>query len=177
MASFSDPQKNVFQWDLPLGAWVADFGSGSGHYIKVLSKVVGSEGRVFAVDIQKDLLEKVKNEANKGGRKNVEVVLGDLEKSGGSHLKEAYLDGVVISNLFFQADNKEQIIKESARILKKEGTVLVVDWSDSFGGLGPQAESIFSKEKVLEIFGRHGFSLVKEIDAGVHHYGVILKRV
>jgi ubiquinone/menaquinone biosynthesis C-methylase UbiE len=173
---FSDPQKNVSAWSLPLGAIVADFGSGSGHYVRAISKAVGSDGKVLAVDIQKDLLSKLKNEVIKEGLENIEVIWGDLETPNGSHIKSGSLDALVISNLLFQVKSKEAIAKEALRVLKPHGSLLLVDWADSFGGFGPKTEDVFSKEKALPIFQSVGFSFLKDVDAGAHHYGVILEK-
>jgi len=173
---FSDPQKNIEQFTPRLGALVADLGSGSGHYSLALARAVGDKGKVYAIDIQKDLLAKLKNEANQQGLFNIEVVWGDVEKLGGSRIKSDFIDAAVISNLLFQVSEKETLVKEAYRLLKKDGRVLVVDWSDSFGGLGPHREAVITKEKTRELFEQAGFVFDREIQAGEHHYGLIFRK-
>ncbi len=174
---FSDPKKNVKEMRLSEGSSVADFGSGSGHYVFALREVVGESGKVFAVDIQKDLLTKTKNEALKLGYTNVEVVWGDLEKEHGSKLHAGILDGLVISNLLFQVEKKDLLIQEASRVLKSGGVLLVIDWTDSFAGIGPSKERVVSKEFISDLCEKNSFMYQKDIDAGVHHYGIVFKKV
>ena len=61
---FSDPEKNIEQFSLGKGMHVADFGTGSGFYALAAAEAVGETGRVYAIDVQKDLLEKLKKEAH-----------------------------------------------------------------------------------------------------------------
>lgn len=173
---FSHPETNVTAWKLPLGSAVADLGSGSGHYCLALSRAVGESGKVYAVDIQKELLSKLKNEATSQGLRNIEVVWGDIEKVGGTKLKDEILDAVLLSNILFQVKEKETLARETLRILKKGGSLMVIDWQDSFGGLGPHTDAVFSKESALHLLQSAGFTLEQEFAPGDHHYGLILKK-
>jgi len=172
---FSDPQKNIKQFGLEEGMVVADFGAGAGAYALVLAKRVGSTGKVFAVDVQKDLLAKLANSAKMEGLNNIEIIWGDIDEEYGSRLKEASLDAVVVSNILFQVEKKENLVKETKRVLKPGGRVLVVDWSESHGGLGPRPEDVILEKTTREMFEKIGFSYEDNIDAGNYHYGMILK--
>ncbi|MFM2357375.1 MAG: hypothetical protein RJA61_112 [Candidatus Parcubacteria bacterium] len=173
---FSDPQKNIEQFNPSLGARIADLGSGSGFYTLAAARAVGAEGKVYAVDVQKDLLSKLKNEANKQGMSNIEIVWGDLEKLGGTRLAPQTLNGVIVSNIFFQVKNKDIFIQEVDRILMSKGKVLFVDWAESFGGLGPQSGDVFPEKKAEEMWTKAGFIKEASISAGAHHYGIIFTK-
>jgi hypothetical protein len=54
--------------------------------------------------------------------------------------------------------------------------VLVVDWSDSFGGMGPQQDDIIVQSKVREMFTEKNFKFDADFDAGEHHYGLIFHK-
>ncbi|MFA5888990.1 MAG: methyltransferase domain-containing protein [Candidatus Paceibacterota bacterium] len=174
---FSDPVKNVEQCGIQAGMEIADFGSGSGHYSLAAGKALISTGRVYAVDIQKDLLTKLKNTATHEGVYNIEVIWGDIEKVGGTKLRDNSIDLIFLSNILFQVDSKENVIKEVKRVLRQSGRVLVIDWTDSFGGLGPKSEAVFKKEMAIDLFEKNGFHLDREILAGAHHYGLIYKKL
>ncbi|HEY4515715.1 MAG TPA: class I SAM-dependent methyltransferase [Candidatus Paceibacterota bacterium] len=170
---FSNPKSNLEQLGLSKGMRVADLGVGSGFYALEAAKIVGEEGRVFGVDVQKELVETVKKLAEKNELSNVEVIWGDIEKDGGTKIKEGIIDVVIASNILFQVENKESFAKEIERILKSGGRVLVVDWLDSFAGLGPHKDEVVTEERAKSLFCGAGFSIEKSIDAGDHHYGFV----
>jgi ubiquinone/menaquinone biosynthesis C-methylase UbiE len=171
---FSDPQKNIDQLDLHLGQVVADFGAGSGFYALAAALKVGESGRVYAVDIQKDLLVRIKNEARRRNLGNVEVIWGDIEKANGTRLKDGSTDWIILSNILFQIKEKQVCATEAVRILRPGGRVLIVDWTDSFGGLGPEQEAVISKDEAATLFSNIGLSVEKEVKAGEHHFGIIM---
>ena len=174
---FSDPQKNIDQCGIQAGMEIADLGAGSGFYTIAAAKALISTGRVYAIDAQKDLLTKIKNNAVGLGLYNVEVIWGDIEKPNGTHLAESSIDLALLSNILFQLNDKQGMINEVKRILKPGGQVLLVDWSDSFGGIGPEPKRVVTKVGSVEIFDKNGFHLDREINAGSHHYGIIFKKL
>ncbi|MBU4479964.1 methyltransferase domain-containing protein [Patescibacteria group bacterium] len=174
--SFADPKYNIEQFGLSNGMIVADLGSGSGFYTIESSRVVGSEGRVYAVDVQKDFLDKIRNSANLERLYNIEIILGDIEKVGGTRLADMSVDAVIVSNVLFQAEDRESLVMEAKRILRSNGRILVVDWADSFNGMGPDSKNIFSENEALKLFEGEGFIKDRNISAGDHHYGIVFRK-
>jgi ubiquinone/menaquinone biosynthesis C-methylase UbiE len=174
-AGFAHPRRNVEALGVEPGMLVADFGSGSGIYVLHIAEELQNAGHVYAIDVQRDLLRRVKNEAHRRGFKNVEVIWTDLEREGASKLADEKLDLVLVSNLLFQVENKAAVLQEARRILKPRGRLVVVDWADSFGGMGPQKLDVVSKDKALTLARDAGFELQREFPAGTHHYGLIFK--
>ena len=174
---FSDPENNIKQFGLTSGMQVADFGAGSGFYTIAAARAVLPTGKVFAVDIQKGLLQKLKNGARENHLSNVDIVWGDLEHLGGTKLRESSLDAVTICNLFFQIKNKNALCLETKRILRANGRALVVEWADSFSGLGPVEKDVISKVEMIALFEDHGFKLDREISAGAQHYGLVFRKI
>ncbi|HEY4714970.1 MAG TPA: methyltransferase domain-containing protein [Candidatus Paceibacterota bacterium] len=173
---FADPENNIKQFALKDGAVVADLGAGSGFYTFAAARAVGPSGLVYAVDIDTDLLRRIKDEAGERELKNIEIIPGDLEKVGGTKLADSFADAVLVSNILFQVTNKDALIKEVQRILKPDGRVLVIDWKDSFGGLGPEKKAIVPEVAARDLFEIHNFEFEREISAGEHHYGIIFKK-
>lgn len=174
--AFSDPHKNIQQFGIPEGASVADFGCGSGFYSIAAAQKVGSEGRVYAIDIQRDLLTRVVEEAAAEEIENLEVLWGDAEQPHGTGLSDGVVDRVIISNLLFQVEDIGAVCKEAYRVLKPGGRVLVIEWSDSFGGLGPAPEHVVSEQSVRDALESAGFTITSDIEAGGHHYGVVAQK-
>lgn len=171
--NFSNPQSNVLQLGLREGMKVGDLGSGSGHYAASAAAIVGHEGRVYAVDIQEDILKHVKDHAAGKGFRNVETIWGDFEKLGGTKLRDDSLDAVILSNTLFQLDNREGAVGEIKRILKSGGRLLVVDWAGAYGGMGPLPHRVVSEHVAEELFISAGFHKVKDFRAGPHHYSIV----
>ncbi|MEA3398993.1 MAG: methyltransferase domain-containing protein [Patescibacteria group bacterium] len=172
---FSNPEKNVAQLGLKEGMKVADLGAGSGFYAKAAAKGVGHTGKVYAIEVQKELVTKLEEELKKWGTSNIECVWGDIERKGATKLADKTVDAVILSNVLFQVEDKLGLLDEVKRIIKPEGQILLVDWIESFGGMGPTENNIISKKEAESLFIKRGFKKEKDITAGPHHYGIIFK--
>ncbi len=171
--NFSDPNKNVLQLGLRDSMRVADLGSGVGHHALVASGIVGDMGRVYAVDVQEDVLSHLASSAKTKGKKNIETIWGNIEKLGGTTLKEHSMDAVILSNTLFQLEQKDAAVAEIKRILKPGGRLLVIDWAGSYEGMGPRTEHVVPEHVALELFIAGGFHKLKDFRAGPHHYSIV----
>jgi ubiquinone/menaquinone biosynthesis C-methylase UbiE len=170
---FANPHEHVLQMGLRRGMRVADLGVGSGRHAISASRIVGEGGRVYAVDIQEDILIRLKDDLLRFGIKNVETVWGDLEKAGSTKLKEHSVDAIILSNVLFQIEHKDRVLTEIKRILKPKGKLLVVDWAGSYGGVGPSEEHVFSEQTAEKMFIDAGFYKTKSFRGGAHHYSIL----
>lgn len=173
---FADPKTNALQLGVRPGQRVADLGTGSGHYALALAHVVGAEGKVYAIDVQEDVLARLRNDAKHHKVKNIETVWGDIEKPGGTKLKDESMDAVVLSNTLFQLEDKQAAVTEVQRILKSGGKALVVDWAGAYDGLGPHADSVVPEHAAEELFIGAGFHKAKGFRGGPHHYAIVFTR-
>ncbi|KKT24793.1 MAG: type 11 methyltransferase [Candidatus Nomurabacteria bacterium GW2011_GWF2_43_8] len=139
---------------------VADLGAGTGFY-SIPAGALVPRGKIYAVELQKDFLATIKSKVKEAHLGNVEVIWGNVEKIGGTKIGDSV----------FQVEDKENFILEIKRILKPKGRVLLVDWSlSSIMG----ATAVIPKNKAREMFEKKGFIVEREINAGDHHYGMIL---
>jgi ubiquinone/menaquinone biosynthesis C-methylase UbiE len=175
--AFSDPRHNVLQLGLREGMKVADFGSGTGHYAKAAAGVVGASGKVYAVDIQEDVLKHARQNAHQGHHHVIEVVWGDIERKGGTKLRDFSMDAVMLANTLFQIEHRAGLVDEIKRVLKPEGKLLVIDWTQSHGGMGPHHEAVVNEAQAIELFEGAGFRKEKAFSAGPHHYGIVFSQV
>ena len=171
---FADPVKNLKQFGLRENMIVADLGAGTGFYAIPAAKMVPG-GKVYAIEIQKDFLTTIRNKASEAHLNNIECLLGDVEKIGGTKLKDKIVDAVIASNILFQVEDKDKFIEEVKRILKPGGMLLLIDWSDNGSAIGPIIDKIIPKNQAREMFEKRGFVWSRDIDAGMHHYGIIFK--
>lgn len=172
---FADPEQNIAHLSFRPNMVVADFGAGSGVYSLALAKKVGPEGgKVFAIDVQKELLERIKTEAENKSISNLSIIWADIEDLGGTKMADDSVDLAVVSNVLFQLDTKEGLISEVKRVLKPGGQLLVIDWTDAFGGMGPHPGSVITEADAKALFEKSGFVVRDSFDAGAHHYGLVL---
>lgn len=177
-AGFAHPPKIIDALEIQPGMIVADFGAGSGAYTLGIAAALANAGRVYAVEVQKDLLRRIHTEARQRGlEKMIEFIWGDAEAPGGSKIAEHRADLVIMSNILFQIPDKRALMREAHRVLKSSGRLAIIDWSDSFNGMGPRREDVVKKEAALELAEREGFKLTREFHAGAHHYGLFLHPV
>lgn len=170
--NFIKPAKIVHLLGLKEGSMFADFGCGSGAYVLAASPLVGNSGTVFALDIQKDLILKLKQDAINAGYGNIRYLWGDFEQLGATNITSDSLDVVLISNTLFQLDDKEGALVEAYRVLKAGGMLVLIDWSESFKGMGPPVGQVITKTNALALVRQAGFMQTEEFAPGEHHYGL-----
>ena len=155
------------------GMKVGDFGAGSGHYSRAAAVAVGTSGKVYAIDIQEDVLKHLKLNTHLAHQNTIDAVWGDIEKLGGTHLRDGSLDAVILANTLFQIENRYGLLGEIRRVLKSEGKLIVIDWAGSYGGMGPIPEKVVTEHDAEALFINGGFHKVKSFRAGPHHYGIL----
>ena len=175
---FVRPDKVIESLNVGPSMTVADFGCGSGHYAIEAGRKVGKSGKVYAIDIQKEMLSYVRAQAQMECLTNIETIWTDLETAEATRLKNDSVDLVIISNILFQADDKNAVIGEAKRILKSGGKLAVIEWDienlpDKFGP--PMGSRIPSKD-AKDFFEGAGFISEKEFNPGDHHYGLVFRK-
>jgi len=105
------------------GQVVLDFGCGVGHYTIPAAKVVGEEGKVYAVDKDKEPLEKLMEVAKSEGLEDIVPV----ETSGNLKLdlKDESVDVVLLYDIIHYIEGREKLFEEVHRVLKREGFLSV----------------------------------------------------
>ena len=172
---FSNPDQNIAEFGIGEGMKVADLGAGAGFYSIAAARKVGNSGFVYAVEVQKTLVDKIKSNAIAEGIHNIEAIWGNIEKIGGTKLREAMADRVIVSNVLFQIEQKDRdnFCLEAKRITKPGGKILIIDWN-AVTPLGPK--EFITKAAAQSLFEKAGFKYEREFDAGDHHYGLVMTR-
>src|SRR5688572_25174120 len=116
------------------GARVADIGAGAGWFTIRLARRVGPNGRVFAQDIQREMLEATRRRVSREGLQNVETRLGH---GTSPNLPEGTLDAVLVVDVYPEVEDRVTFLRNLATSLKRNGRIGVVNYKPGRGGPGP----------------------------------------
>ena len=153
---------------------VADLGCGSsGHFVFPAAKLVGKKGIVYAVDILRTALETINKRARLENLSNVKTVWSNLEIYGATKIESSSLDVAMLINTLYQSHKRSEILRESSRLLKKNGRLVIVEWKNIAAPFGPPPEERVKKDLIDNGAQRFGLKSDEEFDAGQYHYGLI----
>lgn len=170
---FIQPEAILRLIGLPAGAQVGHFGCGNGYFTFAAARLIGDMGRVYAVDVQRSILEQVKKEARLENLPNIEIVWSDLEVPGATNIPARSLDFILMVNVIFQVKAKRTFFEEAKRLLKDGGEILLVDWKKEKSHLGPPLDMRVSPDEVRRLAGETGFAEKSTFEAGRYHYGAL----
>ena len=111
--------------DLKPGMVVADLGAGSGYYSWRMGEKVGKGGRVYAVDVQPEMVELLQKQIASRGASNVTPLLGTLTDP---RLPAGQLDLVVMVDVYHELEFPYEMLGAIVRALKPGGRVAFVEY-------------------------------------------------
>jgi protein-L-isoaspartate O-methyltransferase len=124
---------------------VADVGAGSGWFTIRLSQRVGPRGKVYAQDVQQEMLIAIDRRVRREGFQNVETRLGD---DNSSRLPRRALDAILVVDVYAEigAAKRVAFLRDLADSLKPTGRIGIVNYKPGAGG--PGGECRFARSVV-----------------------------
>jgi ubiquinone/menaquinone biosynthesis C-methylase UbiE len=157
------------------GSVVADLGAGSGWFTVRLARRVRPTGRVFAEDIQPEMIEVIKRRvARENLQRTVEFKLGTAEDL---RLPENTLDAALIVDAYHEMDQPVQLLRSAARALKSDGRIGIVEFTKIGGGPGPPMEERVDPERVIREANAAGLRLVAQPSILRYQYMLVFQKV
>lgn len=120
-----DPEKAIRMLQLKPGMIVADVGAGVGYYSAKLAVEVGSQGKVYATDIQPGMIELLRENIAKRGITNVEPVLSSETNSG---LPDGSIDLMILVDVYHEFAEPRKMIAGLKRALKPGGRLVLLEF-------------------------------------------------
>ena len=152
---------------------VAEFGWGYGTFTIPTAEIV--RGKVYAMDIEPEMIEATKRKAEDNKLSNVETMLRDFV-SDGSGLEDESVDYVMLFNIL-HAEEPHKLIREAYRILRPNGKLGVIHWNyDSTTPRGPPMGIRPKPEQVIGWAIDADFNNPIRYDLKPYHYGVVLTK-
>lgn len=119
------PSKAIAALNLRPGQVVADIGAGSGYYSVRLARAVGPTGRVYATDIQPEMLALLKKKIDDDKVANIELVLGTETET---RLPDGSIDLAVMVDVYHELAEPQAFLKSVRRALKKDGRLVLIEF-------------------------------------------------
>lgn len=119
---FGVAKRYLLKVPLRQGMTVVDYGCGPGRYAIPMAKLIGPEGKVFAVDIQPLAIDMVKKIAEREHLENIEVVLVNSYSTG---IGDSTANLVLLSDTLHMIEDCNELFREIHRILKQDGILFM----------------------------------------------------
>ncbi|MBI5971060.1 MAG: class I SAM-dependent methyltransferase [Deltaproteobacteria bacterium] len=161
------PKELLGSEGLKAGQVFADVGCGPGFFTLPAAELVGSGGRVYAIDAQQEMLEFLKK---RNPPKCVHIVRSEEEKIP---LKDGEADFALMAYVLHEVRDQIVFLNEVRRILKKDGILLVIDWKKLKEEKGPPIEERLTEGQTCGFLKKAGFLNVTTSSLNQSHYKIV----
>lgn len=164
---WQDPEKILKGIGLGSGDFFFDIGCGEGFFTIPAARIVGPEGRVYAVDTNDQAIEKLRGKAKAERLDNIVLSVQEGEES---LFCEDCGDFVFFGIVLHDFRDPLKVLQNSKQMLKQGGKLVNLDWKKEQMENGPPFEKRFSEEKAAELIRSAGFRIESVKDSGSRHY-------
>ena len=141
-----------------------DFGSGTGIFALPMAELVGTKGKVYAVDRSAEMHGHIQA---KNPPTNLILVESDVIQTG---LDSRIADVCLLAFILHEVKQPSTLVSEAVRLLKPGGKAVVVEWRADSVLRGPPLNKRITRTQVEEIIIHAGLSLIEYRDWSVNHY-------
>lgn len=120
-----EPDKALAALKIPQGAVVADIGAGVGYFTWRLADVVGPTGKVYANDIQPEMIRMLKKNMQERGMSNVEPVLGKIDDP---MLPKKSVDLALLVDVYHEFSEPQKMLDRIRESLKPDGRLVLLEY-------------------------------------------------
>ena len=164
------PDEVIAALDLKPGETLADIGAGSGYFSFRFARKVGDSGRVYAVDINSDMILHMNRYIRDKKIKNVTTILSAPDDP---LLADASINRFFICNTWHHVQNRPRYMALMKKMLKPGGQVIVLDYKKKQLPVGPPPEMKMARKRSSAEMEAGGFKLAKEHDFLPYQYFLV----
>ncbi len=164
--AWQQPQEVMDALGIADGARVADLGAGGGWFTVRLARRVGPNGRVFAEDIQPQMIESIARRVSREGLANVVTVLG----TPGDPKLPSDLDAVLIVGTYPEMTDPVTLLRNVGKSLRPNGRIGVIDFRLEGGGPGPPTDERVEPNVVIRDAENAGLHLLAREEFLTYQY-------
>ena len=151
------PDKMLAALRIEPGMTVADIGAGVGYHALRMSAIVGPEGRVYATDIQPEMLTMLRREIAERFITNVFPVLSGDATTG---LPRGVIDLALMVDVYHEMGQPERFLSAVKEALKPYGRLALVEFRGEDPGVPIKEEHKMTAAQVIRELESAGFALV-----------------
>jgi ubiquinone/menaquinone biosynthesis C-methylase UbiE len=174
---FDDPERDAWQMPhqviealaLKPGAAVADIGAGTGYFSARLAHFV-PQGRVYAVDIEPDMVKYLAERAKREKLDNLIAVTGAADDARLPHK----VDLVLMVDTYHHIDRREAYFRKLARSLNPGGRVAIIDFN-ARSQIGPPPAARIEPGRVTSEMTAAGYRLEREHEFLPNQYFLVFQ--
>jgi SAM-dependent methyltransferase len=119
------PGRALMMIGITPGSTVADIGAGSGYFTERLARLVGEAGRVYAIDIQPEMLELIAARVRRERLGNVSIVLGE---PANPRLPSASIDLALMVDVYHELGDPQTVLGHIRDALKPAGRLVLIEY-------------------------------------------------
>ncbi len=152
-----------------------DAGCGDGYMSLAASKIVGEEGKVYAVDVWEESINAFKEKIENNNIRNIDATVADITQK--IPVDDETIDILYMGNVlhgFVENNEVENVMKEIQRVIKQDGSFAVVEFKKEESTHGPPLHVRITPKEVEEIVKNYGFTVKEVEEVGTYHYAIIL---
>ncbi len=156
-----NPRKLLAALELKSGQTVADIGCGNGYYTLLMARKVGPQGRVYAVDIQPEMLALLEERAQAAGIDNIVPV---LSSPADPKLPDDAIDLILLVDVYHEFAYPEQMLAGMRRALSPDGVVALAEYRLEDPQIPIKLLHKMSKKQIRREYESNGFELKRQFD-------------
>jgi ubiquinone/menaquinone biosynthesis C-methylase UbiE len=163
----------IKELNLKPGMVVADIGAGTGYYSIRLAKRVSPGGRVLAIDIQPEMLDRLRINANAANVKNVETILGS---ESDPRLPSGTVDLAIMVDVYHELSRPQRILEHIRDALKPDGELVLLEYRKEDPSVPIRPEHKMSVADVKAEVEPEGYQFVKTVETLPWQHIIIFRR-
>jgi ubiquinone/menaquinone biosynthesis C-methylase UbiE len=152
--------KLIKNMDIQPTDFIADIGAGSGYHVFKMAPIA-YKGKVYAVDIQLEMLQAIVLNTNFEKLKNIEVIQGD---STSVNLPENKFDKVLMVDVYHEFNFPKEMILSIKKSLKKNGKIYLIEYRMEDDAVPIKTIHKMGEKQAVKEMKAAGFKLEKNID-------------
>jgi predicted methyltransferase len=156
------PDEVIRTMGLTDGDVVADIGCGTGYFSRPMARAVAPSGRVYAVDVQPEMLRLLEERLQDEGLVNVEPVLGTNDDP---RLPAESVDWILLVDVYHEFQQPKAMLAKMREALKPDGRVALLEYRlEGLSAIHIKADHRMSPDQVLREWKPAGFRLVERLE-------------